>query len=146
MPHPRRSHGQAAAQLARVAPVVGRWIERLLAAHDPPLTPAQLLALRAAAVADVAGAELARRAGVSAAAVSQLVAGLESSGLVVREAAGADRRRLELRLTPRGTSVLASAETALRERLAALLAELPPPEAEALARSLERVEALLTGE
>src|SRR5206468_826506 len=89
---------------------------------------------------------LARQAGVSAAAVSQLVAGLESSGLVVREAAGADRRRLELRLTPRGASVLASAETALRERLAALLADLPPPEAEALARSLQRVEALLTGE
>ncbi len=31
----------------RTAPLVSRWIERLLAAHDPPLTVAQYLTLQA---------------------------------------------------------------------------------------------------
>jgi DNA-binding MarR family transcriptional regulator len=129
----------------RTAPLVSRWIERLLAAHDPPLTVAQYLALQGIAEGDVVGAELARRTAVSPAAVSQLLAGLEQSGLLTRGRVEDDRRRQPLVLTEQGQWTLRSAQTALRERLAGLLVDLPPPEADALARLLERLEASLSG-
>jgi MarR family transcriptional regulator, organic hydroperoxide resistance regulator len=125
--------------------MASRWVERLLAAHEPPLTPAQYLALEAVAKGEVVGAELARQAAVSPAAASQLLGSLEADGLVERLKAPDDRRRQPLALTTEGDDVLRSARALLSERLAALLGELPGPEAEALARLLQRVESLLTG-
>jgi hypothetical protein len=63
MPRPRhhRNSRQAAEALVRTAPLVSRWIERLLAAHEPPLTVAQYLALQAVGEGEVVGSELARR-------------------------------------------------------------------------------------
>src|SRR5581483_3092754 len=97
MPRPRRlpAPARAADELVRVVPLLGRWIERLLAAHEPPLTVAQLLALDAAE-AGATAAELAERAAVSPAAVSQLLAALEDGGLLVRARASDDRRRQTL--------------------------------------------------
>ena len=129
----------------RTAPLVSRWIERLLAAHDPPLTVAQYLALQAIAEGEVVGAELARRAAVSPAAVSQLLATLEETGLLARGRLESDRRRQSLALTEQGRQALRSAQTELRDRLAGLLADLPPPEADALAGLLERLQASLSG-
>ncbi len=147
MPRPRHhpSDRQAAEALVRTAPLVSRWIERLLSAHDPPLTVAQYLALQAIDDGEVVGAELARRAAVSPAAISQLLAGLEDAGLLTRDPVGEDRRRHALALTEHGRWVLGSAQTALRERLAGLLADIPPRETDALARLLERLEASLSG-
>jgi len=136
---------EAAEALVSVAPLVSRWIERLLAAHEPSLTVAQLLALRAIAAEGVSGSELARRAGVSGPAVSQLVAGLVEADLLARHELAEDRRRHALVLTARGEHVLASARTLLRERLGTVLADLPRPEADALARALPWVEAALSG-
>ena len=84
MPRPRHGNErrEAAEALVRTAPLVSRWIERLLAMHDPRLTVAQYLVLEAVAEGEVVGAELARRAAVSPAAVSQLVAVLEADGLL----------------------------------------------------------------
>jgi DNA-binding MarR family transcriptional regulator len=124
---------------------VSRWIERLLAAHDPPLTVAQYLALQAIAEGEIVGAELARRAAVSPAAVSQLLATLEESGLLARGRLEDDRRRQSLALTEPGRRALRSAQAELRDRLAGLLADLPPPEADALAGLLERLQASLSG-
>ena len=129
----------------RTALLVSRWIDRLLAAHDPPLTVAQYLALQAIAEGEVLGAELARRAAVSPAAVSQLLAALEEDGLLTRGRLEDDRRRQPLALTEQGQWALRSAQTALRERLAGLLGELPPHEAEALARLLDLLESSLSG-
>jgi DNA-binding MarR family transcriptional regulator len=129
-----------------VAPLVSRWIERLLAGHTPPLTPAQYLALRAIAREGVGGAELARRTGVSGPAVSQLIAGLVEAGLVSRTASDADRRRQLLELTDSGRRTFDSAEALLRERVGGLIAGLPRPEADALARLLPVVAAALSGE
>ena len=147
MPRPRhRPDGrQAAEALVRTAPLVSRWIERLLAAHEPPLTVAQYLTLQAIADGEVVGAELARRAAVSPAAISQLLAALEEAGMLARERLGDDRRRQPLTLTEHGQWALRSAQTALRERLAGLLADMPPPETDALARLLERLQASLSG-
>jgi DNA-binding MarR family transcriptional regulator len=129
----------------RTAPLVSRWIERVLAAHDPPLTVAQYLALQAIADGEVVGAELARRAAVSPAAVSQLLGALEQAGLVSRGRLEDDRRRQPLSLTDQGRWALRSAQTTLRERLAGLLVDIPPPETDALARLLDRLEASLSG-
>ena len=75
MPGARRHGGSrdAAEALVRTAPLVSRWIERLLAAHDPPLTVGQYLTLQAIGEAEIVGAELARRAAVSPAAFSRSV-------------------------------------------------------------------------
>src|SRR5207253_7121106 len=81
---------------------------------------------------------------VSPAAISQLLAALESAGLLERERLPDDRRRQPLTLTEQGEWTLRSAQTVLRERLAGLLTDLPPPEADALARLLERLEASLS--
>ena len=147
MPRPRHhpSGRQAAERLARTAPLVSRWIERVLAAHDPPLTVAQYLAMQAIADGEVVGAELARRAAVSPAAVSQVLTALEDAGMLTRDRFEDDRRRQPLSLTDQGRWTLRSAQTALRERLAGLLAEMPRAETDALARLLERLEASLSG-
>ena len=147
MPRSRRQVGsrQAAEALVRTAPLVSRWIERLLAAHDPPLTVPHYLTLQAIADGEIVGAELARRAAVSPAAISQLLSALEDNGLLCRARLEGDRRRQSLALTEAGRSALRSAQTALRERLAGLLSNMPPPEIDALARLLERLETALSG-
>src|SRR5437899_11958663 len=95
MPRPRHRHNgqQAAEALARTAPLVSRWIERLLAGHEPPLTVAQYLALQAVDEGEVVGAELARRTAVSPPAVSQLLAALEAGRLLQPQRPPGDRRR-----------------------------------------------------
>ena len=145
MPPPRRHATDAAEALVAVAPLVSRWIERLLAGHQPSLTVAQFLALRAISTEGVSGSELARRTGVSGPAVSQLLAGLADVGLLERHELVEDRRRQSLALSALGKRTLLSAQTLLRERLSSLLADLPRPEADALARALPRVEATLSG-
>jgi DNA-binding MarR family transcriptional regulator len=125
--------------------LASRWIERLLARHQPSLTVPQYLAIRAIATESVSGSELARRTGVSGPAVSQLLAGLVDSGLIERRAMEDDRRRQALALSPAGEQAFQSAQALLRERLGALLADLPHPEADALSRVLPRVEAALSG-
>ena len=144
MPRPRH-HQSPVEALVGVAPLASRWIERLLAGHEPPLTLGQFSALRAIAAEPLSAADLARRTGVSGAAVSQLVTTLEASGWVQRTPAEDDRRRQGLSLTPPGEAVFRSATRLLRSRLGALLGELPPHESEHLARLLKRVEEELGG-
>jgi DNA-binding MarR family transcriptional regulator len=145
MSPPRRPPHEAAEALLAVAPLVSRWIDRLLARHEPPLTVAQFLALRAIAGEGVSASELAQRTGVSGPAVSQLLTGLADSGLLERRELPEDRRRQTLALSRAGVRALASAQTLLRDRLSVVLNELPRPEADALARALPHVEAALTG-
>jgi DNA-binding MarR family transcriptional regulator len=144
MPHSR--HPTSAAEpLVGVAPLVTRWIERVLVAHAPPLTLAQFLALRAIATEQVAAAELARRARVSGAAVSQLVTALEQAGWVERSQAEDDRRRQALALTETGRRVYSSAARLVHSRVGELLAAFPAPEVDRLGRLLERLEQVLGG-
>jgi len=153
MPSPRHpqtpptgNHGaQAADALIAVAPLINRWIERLLATASPSLTPTQFLTLRGVANGVESSAQLARSAGVSSPAVSQLVANLVQAGLLERSEFAGDRRRLSLRLSTLGEQRLAAANTMLRTELSRLLGELPPHEADALADALASVAAELAG-
>jgi DNA-binding MarR family transcriptional regulator len=144
-PKPRAHTREAGAALAAAAPLATRWVERALGSHDPPLTVSQYLALRSIQPAPLSAAELARRAGVSGPAVSQLVSALYEAGLVERRPSETDRRTAALSLTPAGARALSSATALVAERLAELLSDLPRPEADALTRLLERVEAALSG-
>src|SRR5438477_924363 len=126
-PRPRIGSSSVDA-LTGAAALATRWIERLLATHDPPLTVAQFLALRSIDREPLAAVELARRTGVSGPAVSQLVAGLEREGWIGRSPVAGDRRRQELALTDAGKQQLASASGALRDQIGPLLAQLPRPE------------------
>jgi DNA-binding MarR family transcriptional regulator len=145
MPPRHHDRSEAAKARATVAPLATRWAERQLAQLNPPLTIAQYLALRAVAREEVSGTELARRAGVSGPAVSQLLAGLSDAGLLEREAAADDRRRQRLVLSTIGKRAHSRAESELAKTFSALLGELPPPELDALARALPTVEAALSG-
>src|SRR6266540_515212 len=102
VPPPHRHDTEAAQALTAAAPLATRWIERLLAQHDSPLTVTQYLALRAIDREGVSGTELARRAGVSGPAVSQLLAALADAGLLDRGPLARDRRRQILSLSEAG--------------------------------------------
>jgi hypothetical protein len=119
---------------------VTRWIERLLGAHELPLTVAHYLALRSIARERVSGSELALRAGSPV----PLSPGC-SPRSPTASSSHAHRRRHALALTAAGERVYRSAEALLIERLRALLGDLSPPEADALARLLLQVEAMLAG-
>jgi DNA-binding MarR family transcriptional regulator len=144
MPRPRSARPPVDELLGAAAAVI-RWAERVLATHEPALTLAQFLALRSIGREPVTAAALARRAGVSGPAASQLVSGVERAGWIARTPFEHDRRSHELTLTASGAGVLASATQALSERLGPLLAGLPPPELHALERALPLVEATLGG-
>jgi DNA-binding MarR family transcriptional regulator len=128
-----------------VALLASRWIERLLAAHEPQLTLGQFLALRTIAREPVTSAELARRTGVSSAAVSQLIAVVDQAGWIERTHAPADRRRQVLALTPAGKRVYASSSRTVNAWLTEFLGALPQLEADRLGRLLERLEHALGG-
>jgi DNA-binding MarR family transcriptional regulator len=68
----------------------------------------------------------------------RLVAQLEAAGLAARSA-GADRRNVELRLTPAGRRRVRAARAARAEVLARATEDLDPTEAEALEGLLERL-------
>jgi DNA-binding MarR family transcriptional regulator len=148
-PVPRRSKPDvaqpAAAALLANAPLIARWTERLLAQSDPPLTVSQYLVMRAIEDGPLTASELARRTGVSGPAISQLIAALTAAGWVQRSEAVADRRRQDLALTPVGEKLLKTIDTTLVGRLAGLIADVPPPELDALARALPHVQSALAG-
>jgi len=132
-------------RLVGAAALATRWNERLLAAHEPPLTVGQYLALRSIDREPLTAAELARRTGVSGPAVSQLVAVLEQEGWLERSRVEGDRRRHALALTDEGARVLSSASALVRDGIGPLLADLPPHEVDALDGLLAHVEAALGG-
>ena len=145
-PPPRRSRSEGASlPLARVAPLISRWVERLLGEHRPSLTLAQYLALEELDAGRESAGELARGAGVSRSASSQLVATLQQANLVEAGRASGDRRRRALVLTSEGSRALRSARRRLARGLDPLLAELPPHEADVAARSFASLEARLRG-
>jgi DNA-binding MarR family transcriptional regulator len=145
MPRPRDAVPDAADSLAAVALLAARWAERLLAGHDPPLTVTQYLALRAISDEGLPAAELARRAGVSGPAVSQVLAGLAEAGLIQRAPVPTDRRWQALALSAEGQRVTRSARLLLSDRFGELLVGLPHPETSALSRALPHVAAVLSG-
>jgi DNA-binding MarR family transcriptional regulator len=68
--------------------------------------------------------------------VSPLLAGLADAGLIERDVIEKDRPGVALTLSPGGERAFTEAERLLSERLGSLLAQVPRPEVDALARVL----------
>ena len=145
MPSPPRPRPAAAEALAAVAPLATRWIERLLAHHDPALTVPQYLALRAIERERISGSELARRTGVSGPAVSQLVSGLVAAGLVERRPDPDDRRRVLVEATEEGLAALQEDRRHRVGWLVSAMQRLPPEDQEVLARATAILRRLAEG-
>jgi DNA-binding MarR family transcriptional regulator len=90
--------------------------------------------------------ELAKREGVSAAAMSTALTRLEAAGLLRRTRAHADRRRVGLELTDEGARVLRSARSRRTAWLAARLKRLAPDEIDAVERAIGPLRRLLDEE
>ena len=127
------------------APLVSRWMERLLAGNRPPVTVGEYLALEAIAEGDIVGAALARRAAVSPAAVSQLLSALEDDGLIRRRRHAGDRRGNRSCRRDAGTTRGSRRARSLVDRVSELLDELPGRDADALGRLLAALERPLGG-
>jgi DNA-binding MarR family transcriptional regulator len=105
------------------------------------LTPTQyvVLSLAAGRGRPRSSADLARRAGVTAQAMAEMIAALEAKGLIRRDESPENRRVLHIRLTRRGTLLLARCEAAADSAEAALLGALAPAERARLDITLRRI-------
>jgi len=85
---------------------------------------------------------LAVQEGVTQPAMTQLIARLQDSGLVRREADPADGRVVQVRLTDQGREMLARRRAVRAERLAGILARISPADLTALGAALPAIDAL----
>lgn len=89
---------------------------------------------------------LAVQEGVTQPAMTQLVARLQDSGLVRREADPADGRVVQVRLTDQGREMLARRRAVRAERLAGILARISPEDQAALRAALPAIDALASAQ
>ena len=85
---------------------------------------------------------LAAQEGVTQPAMTQLIARLQDSGLVGRDADPADGRVVQVRLTEAGREMLARRREVRARRLAVILARISPEDRTALAAALPAIDAL----
>jgi DNA-binding MarR family transcriptional regulator len=90
--------------------------------------------------------DLARREGISAAAMSTALTRLETAGLLTRSRTDDDRRRVGLELTESGHRVLRSARSRRTAWLAARLTHLTPEQLAAVDGAIDPLMALLESE
>ncbi len=89
---------------------------------------------------------LAVQEGVTQPAMTQLIARLQDSGLVGREADPADGRVVQVRLTEAGREMLARRRAVRAERLAVILARMSPEDQAALSAALPAIDALASAQ
>ena len=81
--------------------------------------------------------DLAEHIGLTVPAASRLVDGLVARGYVARKPSPADRRTLELTVSPPGVAMLEASRARARAHLAELLATLSPEDREAVQRGAD---------
>ncbi len=119
----------------RVAAWLSKRVEVALAQVELTLPQYRVLGILAEGSAAASG--LADRLAVRRPSITALIDGLEARGLVDRRQEDTDRRRVELRLTPEGSSTLARADVAVDDYLVSLAGHLPDKEEAMALRSLE---------
>jgi DNA-binding MarR family transcriptional regulator len=87
----------------------------------------------------VTAGELARHLGVGASTITEAIDRLEDLGLATRLRGGADRRRVELRITAAGIERMQQSSVLDTRRLEALLARLPAGKRAAAVRGLDLI-------
>jgi long-chain acyl-CoA synthetase len=141
----RKAGARARSKVAAAPPVLGTYgrvaawlskrVEVALAQVELTLPQYRVLGILAEGTAAASG--LADRLAVRRPSITALVDGLVARGLVDRRQEDADRRRVEVRLTPEGVSTLARADEAVDEYLIAIAGHLPDKEEAMALRSLE---------
>lgn len=119
----------------RVAAWLSKRVEVALGTVD--LTLPQFRVLGILAEGSSAASGLADRLAVRRPSITALMDGLVARGLVDRRQEDTDRRRVALRLTKEGERILAEADRAVDEYIAALAGYLPTKEEAMALRSLE---------
>ena len=119
----------------RVAAWLSKRVEVALAQVELTLPQYRVLGILAEGSAAASG--LAERLAVRRPSITALIDGLVARGLVDRRQEDADRRRVELRLTPEGVRTLAGADAAVDDYLIAIAGHLPDKEEAMALRSLE---------
>jgi DNA-binding MarR family transcriptional regulator len=131
-----------AALLLETAPRVLRAVRMAIAAlESPALTIPQFRALHY--IQDHPGASLSATAeflGLTLPSTSKLVDQLVRRGMFARVDAAEDRRRMILRITPKGDALLSSAQSLVRQHLAGMLNRLGSAELAALHNTLGLLE------
>ncbi len=107
---------------------------------------AQLFVMHQLAVKpELSIAELADLVFTDQSSVSTVVARLVERKLVARKQARDDRRRVELRLTPRGQKLVESTPTVPQQRMIEAIRAMPPARRAEVVRSLESLAAAIGG-
>jgi long-chain acyl-CoA synthetase len=128
-------------EAGRVVARLGRFIEIALA--DSDISLAQYRVLSWLESGPSGASTLASRVSISKPSVTSLIDGLVGRGLVERHEHYADRRRIELRLSPEGRAALQRADDAVEAELHELLSLLNAKDARAAIRALGLWEAAL---
>ncbi len=128
MPKTTRPH--TASDVLDTVPMIMRIIRRnFRARRDPDLTLPEFRALAFInRTPDCALNEVAEFVGVEAPAASKLVESLVQRGLATRQADAADRRRVQIRVLPKGETSIQRVREHTREFLNEQLAHLSPSE------------------
>ena len=112
----------------------------MLEAERFDLTPIQYASLAAIrAVPDVDAARLSTLVALDRATLAKVLQRLEAKGWIVRSGSTADKRIKLLRVTPKGSAVLAAAEPAVRRCQRRILGPLAASERAAFMRMLDRL-------
>ncbi len=120
---------------ARAAAQLGRTVN--LALGDVALTPAGYRMLAYLATGETAAKVLAAKLAISRPTVTATLDWLEPHGYVTRSPSVADRRRVDIAITPAGHAVLAEADRRIIERLRDVLGEVDASEVGSIVRGLE---------
>lgn len=119
-------------EILDVVPIIMRTIRSEMRSHrGPDLSVPQYRAMNF--IRNHPGASLsgvADHVGLTLPSVSKLVDGLVGRGLVIRQESGVDRRRVDLKLTQRGDSILEAAFQHTQACLSHMLAGLSPGDRE----------------
>ncbi|OJY71640.1 MAG: hypothetical protein BGP16_13660 [Sphingobium sp. 66-54] len=127
-------------------PHLVKWVEMAVRARvervlrNQPISSSQLFALVLIDErGEVTAAELARLMHITPQAFTPLLRPLRAQGLIEREPDAAHRRRLTMRLTDAGRTVIAKARALTPEIEGAMLADFTDAERETLLRLLARI-------
>jgi len=147
-----RSAGRTGWTDRTLAAGVAAGLERLIGLFRSLSPPSGLSLTAAATLATLERSgprrltSLAVQEGVTQPAMTQLIARLQDSGLVCRDADPADGRVVQVRLTDQGREMLARRRAVRAERLAAILARLGAEDQAALAAALPAIDALASAQ
>jgi DNA-binding MarR family transcriptional regulator len=135
-----------AGAVLETAMLVMRAVRRQLWLSRPvDLTVTQLRGLACvSAYPQCSLSDVAEFVGLTLPGASRLVASLVKRTLLVQQTSTGDRRRVMLRLTPRGRAVLKISRSFTRRWMAGVLTSLEPAERGAITRAMRRVSPLVT--